>query len=360
MYIQLLTLIPALAFIVWAVVDKFKAHHIFEAVSLIIAGIAVIMNGFVVNLIMWFGHEPWWLRLAQQMFSSAIVPLAYMYFSRQMGRQWNNVTAVICWSLIAIVLLPNITIILGSQPVDAALIKPFTINLILNGRLAFSCHTADFVILAQALMTVFRMIPAGIMMHKYGLKLSTKMTGFYIWWGLAVVFIVFTSSVTLKDLMIPAVGWSYYIFYSFLICSIYCLIGLRFDLYPVVTEDEGEAVQIDAFVAASHEMAERLRSLIAKEEIYLQSGYSSEDAAHALATNRTYFSRMMQNEFGMKFSDLMNQYRVEKAKELLRTTDMSIADIALNSGFSDSSYMNKKFHLIVGVSPTVYRDSLTK
>lgn len=356
----LLTAIPALGTMAWALFVKFKDKKIFDFITLLVCGVAVVVNGLVVNSRILNGSASEVLHFIQILFSSAIVPLAYMYFSRQMGRKWNNATTIICWSLIAFTLIPNITIFLGESKVltDPGLVRPFSINVVRNGALVFSCHTADMVILLQALMTVIRMIPAARTLKKYGLELSSRTRGFYVWWGGAVIFIVFTSFITIDDLRHAALGWFYYFYYTLLICGIYSLLALRFDLHPVVTAEEGEVVSVDEFIDANKQMAMKLRRMMEEDKIYLQPGYTSEDAVSALGTNRTYFSRMVGAEFGIKFSEMLNNARIDHAKNLLATTAMSVADVAFESGFSDTSYMSRKFHAAVGMTPHAYRESV--
>lgn len=357
MHLQILTIIPALATIAWALTAKLKEKKIFDACVLFASAIAVITNGLVIYFVLCTGQTPAVLHFIQTISSAAIVPLAYMYFAHQMGRKWNNLTAVFCWVLMLFTLVPNINIFLGEMkaPGDPSQIQIFRFNVFNDGRLVFSTHIADLVIMIQALLTVARMIPTAMTMKKYGLILSKRMEAFFIWWIAAVIFIAVTSFTTLHDITTPVGSWIYYISYTLLVCSIYSLLAMRFDLNPVVTKDSKEVVRFDEFIDASKEMASKLKVLISKDKIYLQEGYSAEDAAIAIGTNRTYFSRMMNVEFGMKFSDLMNQYRINEAKMLLATTDNTIADIALESGFSDASYMNRKFRQIVGVTPRNYR-----
>lgn len=359
MHIQLMTLIPALLAIGWTLAVKFHKKQVFEGITLSICAIALVINVLVVHFAITEGYYPKTLHFIQQMFSSAIVPIAYMYFSHQMGRRWNNTTTVCCWTLMLLTLLPNLNIFIGNEKIltDPTLIRSFTINIIKNGQPVFSCHTADLTIFLQAMFTVARMFPTAKTLEKYGLMLSNKMRAFFIWWIAAVIFITFTSFISTEALGIPVVGWIFYIVYATLICSIYTMLALNFDLHPVVTKEEGEAVKVDTFIDSNKSMADRLRIMIERDKIYLKSGYSAEDAATALGTNRTYFSRMMNAEFGMRFSDLINEFRINAAKVLLTTTEMTISEVATESGFSDASYMSRKFHNAVGMTPQTYRES---
>lgn len=359
--LQILTIFPVIATIMWALKVKFQEKHIYEAVVLLVGAFALLVNGLVVYSEVHRFPVSNFFHFLRLFLSSTIVPLAYVYFSRQMGRKWNNATNIVCGILILIVFLPNINIFIGEKVVfDPAIIRLFSINVIKNGELVFTCTTADFVIMAQAIMTVIRMFPAAIVLRKYGLTLSKRMRGFYLWWISAVIFIAFTSFISREELVSPLGSWMFYISYTLLICSIYTLIALRFDLHPVVTKDEGEVVKVDEFIDANKQMAARLIKIMEEKQVYLQHGYSADDATKELGTNRTYFSRMMSAEFGMKFSDLLNEYRVKKAEELLLSTDLNIGDVSYEAGFSDASYMNKKFQQIVGCTPTVYRDNQKK
>jgi AraC family transcriptional regulator len=47
--------------------------------------------------------------------------------------------------------------------------------------------------------------------------------------------------------------------------------------------------------------------------------------------------------------------RIERAKELLRTTELPIIDVALSAGFSSQSHLSHWMLRHTGVSPAVYR-----
>jgi AraC family transcriptional regulator len=49
------------------------------------------------------------------------------------------------------------------------------------------------------------------------------------------------------------------------------------------------------------------------------------------------------------------QQRVERAKQLLKSSKLSIADIALQCGFNSQSHMGKSFRELTGITPSVYR-----
>ncbi|TVR55661.1 MAG: helix-turn-helix domain-containing protein [Spirochaetaceae bacterium] len=70
-----------------------------------------------------------------------------------------------------------------------------------------------------------------------------------------------------------------------------------------------------------------------------------------------YFSRIFKDEMKMSFVTYLNTARVERSKELLRATDLRLAEIAALAGFEDQSYFTKVFKRTTGTSPGRYRET---
>lgn len=79
--------------------------------------------------------------------------------------------------------------------------------------------------------------------------------------------------------------------------------------------------------------------------------------AAACCMNRSYFCRRFHALTGRTAIAYVNEYRLTKAKALLLTTTRSIAQIAADTGFDDSSYFTRKFKALYGVSPSALRES---
>jgi transcriptional regulator GlxA family with amidase domain len=56
----------------------------------------------------------------------------------------------------------------------------------------------------------------------------------------------------------------------------------------------------------------------------------------------------------------LQQVRLDNAKELLRTSNLSVAEVAFNSGYPDSSYFSAQFRKHISLSPRAYRDLVRK
>lgn len=56
-------------------------------------------------------------------------------------------------------------------------------------------------------------------------------------------------------------------------------------------------------------------------------------------------------------SDLIKDYRMEKAARLLQNRDLSIQDVISDVGISSRAYFYKEFTRKFGVTPKVYRET---
>lgn len=81
-----------------------------------------------------------------------------------------------------------------------------------------------------------------------------------------------------------------------------------------------------------------------------------ERMAEYLGLNKCYFCQLFKKETGKTYSQFLNEIRIEKSKELLKNTDMSILDIALSVGYNNQNYYTMAFKKITGVTPLKYRN----
>jgi AraC family transcriptional regulator len=68
-----------------------------------------------------------------------------------------------------------------------------------------------------------------------------------------------------------------------------------------------------------------------------------------------YFSRLFKQSTGLTPHQYLIQYRVEQAKQLLKTTNLSVATVATQVGFVDQSHLARHFKRQVGVPPSQFR-----
>ena len=82
---------------------------------------------------------------------------------------------------------------------------------------------------------------------------------------------------------------------------------------------------------------------------------SRETMARDLSVNERYLTRCFGQETGLTPVAYLNRYRIAQARSLLDRTALSVTEVALACGFSDSSYFGRVFQREVGASPTEYR-----
>ncbi|MFI6457647.1 GlxA family transcriptional regulator [Streptosporangium amethystogenes] len=80
----------------------------------------------------------------------------------------------------------------------------------------------------------------------------------------------------------------------------------------------------------------------------------SELAAHARMSRRT-FTRRFRDEMGLSPGQWLILQRVELARRLLESSDLSVDGIALRAGFGTAASLRQHLQVVVGVSPLAYR-----
>jgi AraC-like DNA-binding protein len=82
---------------------------------------------------------------------------------------------------------------------------------------------------------------------------------------------------------------------------------------------------------------------------------SRADLARHVAITERYLTHCFREEVGITPMTYLNRYRVKRAKILLEQGKLSITEVAMTVGFSDSSYFNRVFRQEVGIAPGAYQ-----
>jgi two-component system response regulator YesN len=90
------------------------------------------------------------------------------------------------------------------------------------------------------------------------------------------------------------------------------------------------------------------------EENYMNNITLEELGAH-IGFNPSYCSSIFKKETEMSFIEYLSKIRVEKAKDLLRESDLRIQDVCLMVGYNDVKYFTKSFIKHTGLKPNEYR-----
>ena len=85
---------------------------------------------------------------------------------------------------------------------------------------------------------------------------------------------------------------------------------------------------------------------------------TTDDISSQFKINKCYFCYMFKKETGQTFINYLNNHRIEQSKELLKNTDMSLLDIALEVGYNNQSYYSTIFKKYTNMTPLEYRENL--
>ena len=88
---------------------------------------------------------------------------------------------------------------------------------------------------------------------------------------------------------------------------------------------------------------------------HIQERITISDLAAHTGLSVGYLSRLFKKETGVSISDYIREKKVEKAREMLRNSDMSLIDIANQLSFSSQSHFTQQFRAFMGVTPKKYR-----
>lgn len=92
---------------------------------------------------------------------------------------------------------------------------------------------------------------------------------------------------------------------------------------------------------------------------YMEKNYANhlniEKVAEVSGYAVSYFSRLFQEQMGRSFSEYLCNIRLRHVESLLLSTDKSITDIALETGFQYPGNMTNVFRAKIGMTPREYR-----
>ncbi|MEC2343641.1 helix-turn-helix domain-containing protein [Paenibacillus barengoltzii] len=108
---------------------------------------------------------------------------------------------------------------------------------------------------------------------------------------------------------------------------------------------------------------EHHRSIIKKSIHYMEQECqhaSLQSVAQKVYMTPTYLSLLFKTNTGKTFIEHLTDIRIDKAKEMLRTTHYKNYEVAEKVGYQDPRYFSQIFKKKVGVSPSEYRESVSK
>ena len=95
---------------------------------------------------------------------------------------------------------------------------------------------------------------------------------------------------------------------------------------------------------------------------YIEENYREKlklsDVADQIYVSQWHLSKLLNKHTGQNFSEILNNIRIEKAKELLKDPSLRIGDIAEEVGFLDMAHFSRVFKKQAGISANEYRNTI--
>lgn len=103
--------------------------------------------------------------------------------------------------------------------------------------------------------------------------------------------------------------------------------------------------------------------MVVKAKRYIADHYEDTDislsqVAEHVGLNEKYFTNRFTKEAGENFSSYLTGLRMQKARELLKTTSFKVYEIAEMTGYHNVEHFNRMFKKINGISPAQYRKTM--
>ncbi len=134
---------------------------------------------------------------------------------------------------------------------------------------------------------------------------------------------------------------------------------LRASTMEIIKETSREFISRVAAAIVSSRTGDAVMTAIDSSRAFIVKYYyrdlSLEVMSQVSNLSTAYFSRKFKEQTGQNFSEYLEGTRLDKATELLLTSELSLNEIAEQVGFNDYSYFSSRFKKKYGVGPSVYK-----
>jgi len=106
----------------------------------------------------------------------------------------------------------------------------------------------------------------------------------------------------------------------------------------------------------SERILKELKGLLLGSKMYQDNTLSLVKLTKKLNTSTHALSQVINENYEQTFFELIGQFRIEEAKDLLKESENKISDIAFEIGYNSLSAFNTAFKKATGSTPTIYRN----
>lgn len=136
----------------------------------------------------------------------------------------------------------------------------------------------------------------------------------------------------------------------------YAVLGIKIHIFAVLELlFQADTMKENLATTKTETSMNNLKRVLGYIEQNYVSTISLEQLAEIAYMSPNYFCHYFRKEIGKPPVAFINEFRIEKAAQLLSETDLQVSQIALSVGFENFSYFIRKFRECKSVTPKEYR-----
>ena len=110
------------------------------------------------------------------------------------------------------------------------------------------------------------------------------------------------------------------------------------------------------YMSRDHEREDLLQRIFHFVEEHYTADCTLQALSEYTSYHKVYLSRYFKHCTGLGFTDHVNRCRINEASYLLKNSDRKMLEIAYGCGFDSLRSFNRNFRLVMGMSPSTYRE----
>jgi AraC-like DNA-binding protein len=141
-------------------------------------------------------------------------------------------------------------------------------------------------------------------------------------------------------------------------------LGATFHIYlprlAHTTRDDRPPAAPSTVLPGAAQLSPQVNELTRQAVMFLEQSFADQslsrtDIARRLSVSDGYLTLVFRRDLGITPREYLGRYRIERAKLLLQTTNLSVTEIANQVGFNDGAYFSRVFHQETGRCPLAFR-----
>ncbi len=136
----------------------------------------------------------------------------------------------------------------------------------------------------------------------------------------------------------------------------YFIISKLYEIIGILHRNFTYEINFDEIKSSENNNLKRLKGIIEYIEDNYAKDISLSNVANSVHMSKSYLSHFLKGAIGISFKTYLDIVRFHKSAELLRTSDYSIMEVAIECGFNNKQPMYRLYKKNINMTPSEYRD----